>query len=72
MPICPLDNAHLCEPLDPIAQELGIVIQDLQHHNLLPRQQMGHHRGFGIPEGGGEEPNPRAELGRMGSPEQRR
>lgn len=29
MPICPLDNAHLCEPLDPIAQELGIVIQDL-------------------------------------------
>lgn len=65
MPVCPLDNAHLCEPLAPTAQELGIVIQGLRHHNLLPRQQMGHQGGFGIPEGGEEEPTPRAELGRM-------
>lgn len=58
MPVCPLDNAHLCEPLYSTTQELYIVIQGLRHHNLVPWQQMGRHKGFGIPEGGGEELTP--------------
>lgn len=64
MPICPLDNAHLCEPLDPIAQELGIVIQDLQHDG--PSQRIWDSRGWW----GGAQPQGRVgENGKSGTEE---
>lgn len=55
---CPLDNAHLCESLSSTAQEWYTVIQGLRHHNLVPWQQMGCHKGLGIPKGSGEGPTP--------------
>lgn len=59
MPVCPLDNAHLCESLYSTAQEQYIVIQGLRHHNLVPWQQEGCHKRLGIPEVGWGEPSPR-------------